>query len=57
MYTTDDNLIDDPRLTVSDKEVRYEVKTGDGQAEVYTMPTDAYATSYESQTLQDRAKK
>ncbi|WP_154655907.1 hypothetical protein [Fortiea contorta] len=57
MYTSDDNLIDDPRLTIDDREVRYEVRTSEDQSEVYTMPTDAYATSYESQSLQDRAKK
>lgn len=46
MYTSDNSLIDDDRLRISDDEVSFEVETSDGK-DVYSTSTDDYADSLE----------
>jgi hypothetical protein len=50
MYTSDDCLIDDPRLTISDSEVSFTVANGE-TTEVYSTPTNDYADSLAIQTV------
>lgn len=50
MYTSDNSLIDDPRLTISDSEVSFIVNTND-TTEIYSTPTDNYADSLAIQAV------
>ncbi|BAY37271.1 hypothetical protein NIES2111_16080 [Nostoc sp. NIES-2111] len=50
MYTSDNSLIEDPRLTVSDSEVSFTVANGE-TTEVYSTPTTDYADSLAIQAV------
>lgn len=50
MYTSDDSLIEDTRLTISDTEVSFTVNNGD-TAEVYSTSAEEYADSLEIQAV------
>lgn len=52
MYTSDNSLIDDPRLTVSDTEVSFTVITKE-TTEIYSTPTNEYADSLAIQAVVD----
>ena len=50
MFTSDSSLIDDPRLTVDDKEVTFSV--GDDKVTtVYSMSTDEYSSALEIEAV------
>ncbi|BCL34589.1 hypothetical protein [Nostoc sp. MS1] len=50
MYTSDNSLIEDTRLTISDSEVSFVVANGD-TTEVYSTPTNDYADSLAIQAV------
>ncbi|MEH2269278.1 MULTISPECIES: hypothetical protein [unclassified Nostoc] len=50
MFTSDSSLIDDPRLTVDDKEVTFSVGD-DKETTVYSMSTDEYSSALEIEAV------